>query len=97
MAGCSSTSTGLVTGVVHMSGGPPSETGRPFYTGQPSAGQEVVVLDEHRSRTIATSDASGRYWVALPPGTYTLMCGTMPRFTVAAGQNGRFDCDLVVS
>ncbi len=46
VAGCSSSASGTVSGVVHIHGGPTSPTtGEPFNTGQPAPGQEVVVED----------------------------------------------------
>ena len=96
LAGCSSTSVGVVSGTVHAYGGPASTNGSSYYTGQPVPGQEVVVEDEHRDRTTVTSDARGHYSVSLPPGTYTLMCGAMPKFTIAGGQTAKVDCDLQI-
>ena len=98
VAACSSGSTGVVSGVVHVHGGPSGPpTGQPVNTGQPTGGQEVVVVDQHQNRTTVTSDASGRYSLSLPPGRYTLMCGSMPQFTVTVGQTVILDCDLAVA
>lgn len=97
-AACSSQADGSVTGVVHLDGGPTADaTGQPVNTSQPAAGQDVVIVDEHQHRTTVTSDATGRFSLSLPPGTYTLMCGPMPHFTVTAGQTVNVDCQLVVA
>jgi hypothetical protein len=97
LGGCSSSPNGSVTGVVHVYGGPSLPTGQAASTGQATAGQEVVVEDAQHHRTTAVSDASGHYTLSLPVGTYTLMCGSMPQFTVTAGQAVALACDLAVA
>ena len=98
LAGCSATTPGAVSGTVHVYGGPSDPvTGQPANTGQPTGGQEVVVVDGSGNRTTTTSDPSGRYRLSLAPGDYTLMCGPMPTFTVRPGATTSLDCDLVVA
>jgi hypothetical protein len=71
VVGCSPSGNGTVSGVVHVYGGPSDPaTGMPANTGQPTPGQEVLVVDSKGARTIATSDPSGRYQLSLPPGDY---------------------------
>lgn len=96
--GCSPSSNGAVSGVVHVYGGPSDPaTGKPANTGQPTPGQEVLVVDSKGSQTIATSDPSGRYQLSLPPGDYWLMCGSSPTFTVRSGATTTIDCELAVA
>jgi hypothetical protein len=98
VAGCTSDGSGSVSGVVHIYGGPTSPTsGKPFNTGQPAPGQDVVVEDSHGNRTTVTSDATGRYQLSLPPGRYTLMCGPDPKFTIRSGVDTTVDCALAVA
>ncbi len=96
--GCSPSGNGSVAGVVHVYGGPSDPaTGKPANTGQPTAGQEVLVVDSKGDRTIATSDPSGRYQLSLPPGGYKLMCGSGPTFTIRSGATTNIDCELAVA
>lgn len=98
VTGCSPSGDGTVSGVVHVYGGPSDPaTGQPANTGQPTAGQEVVIVDGKGDRTTATSDPSGRYELSLPPGDYTLMCGSDPTFTVRSGETTTLDCELAVA
>lgn len=60
-------------------------------------GQLVVIEDAHHAGTNVTSDPAGRYSVTLPPGSYTLMCGPMPTFTVTPGETIHLDCELAVA
>lgn len=96
--GCSPSGNGSVAGVVHVYGGPSDPaTGKPVNTGQPTAGQEVLVVDSRGDRTIATSDPSGRYQLSLPPDEYKLMCGPGPTFTVRSGATTNINCELAVA
>jgi len=98
VAGCSPSGNGTVSGVVHVYGGPSDPTtGKPANTGQPTPGQEVLVVDGKGAQTIATSDASGRYELSLPPSDYKLMCGSGPTFTVRSGATTTIDCELAVA
>ena len=98
VAGCSSSASGTVAGVVHIYGGPTSPTtGEPFNTGQPAPGHEVVVEDAQGHRTTAISDASGHFQVALPAGDYTLMCGSDPKFTIRPNAKTTVNCELIVA
>jgi hypothetical protein len=96
--GCAPSGNGSVAGVVHVYGGPSDPaTGKPANTGQPTAGQEVLVVNSKGDRTIATSDPSGRYQLSLPPGDYKLMCGSGPTFTIRSGATTSIDCELAVA
>lgn len=98
VVGCSPSGNGTVSGVVHVYGGPSDPaTGRSANSGQPTPGQEVVVVDSKGARTIATSDPSGRYQLSLPSGEYKLMCGSGPTFTVHSGARTNIDCELAVA
>jgi hypothetical protein len=93
----SSATTGTVTGLVRMYGGPMNpQTGKQALNGSPGADWTVKVLRGAQTVAEARSDAAGSFRFSLAPGRYTLACGQEPSVTVVAGQTLSVDCDVPV-
>ena len=92
-----SATTGTVTGVVRMYGGPMNpKTGKQTLNGSPGANWPVTVLAHGRSVAVDTSDAAGRFRFHLAPGSYTLACAPERHVVITAGQTVSVDCDVAV-
>ena len=92
-----SATTGTLTGVVRLYGGPlnPS-TGKMALNGSPGPGWKVDVRSGGRLVAARRSDAAGRFRFELPPGRYSLACGGAPTAVVVAGGSVSVDCDIPV-
>jgi hypothetical protein len=89
--------TGTLTGVVRMYGGPLNpQTGKQALKGSPGPDWTVKVLSGARTVAEGKSDAAGRFRFDLAPGRYTLACGHEPRVIVVVGQTVSVDCDVPV-
>ena len=88
LSGCTLITNGTVTGVVRGYGGFDSS-----HDGRLMPNQDIVIEDEHGTRTTVTSDGDGIYSVPLAPGNYTLRCGTGHAVTIEARQTVTLDCD----
>jgi hypothetical protein len=89
--------TGMLTGVVRMYGGPMNpQTGKQALNGSPGADRTVKVLSGARTTAEGKSDAAGRFRFNLAPGRYTLACGQEPSVVVVAGQTVSVNCDVPV-
>lgn len=93
----SSATTGTLTGLVRMYGGPMNpQTGKQALNGSPGPNWTVKVLSGARTVAEAKSDAAGKFRFTLAPGRYTLACGQEPGVIVVAGQTASVDCDVPV-
>ncbi len=89
--------TGTLTGVVRMYGGPmDARTGKQALNGSPGPDWTVGVLSGGRTVAEGRSDAAGRFLFRLAPGRYTLACGQEPSVVVLAGQTVSVYCDVPV-
>ncbi len=90
-------STGTLTGLVRMYGGPMNpQTGKQALNGSPGPDWTVKVLSGAQTVAEARSDAAGKFRFTLAPGRYTLACGQEPGVTVVVGQTVSVDCDVPV-
>lgn len=93
----SAATTGTLTGLVRMYGGPMNpQTGKQALNGSPGPDWTVKVLSGSQTVAEAKSDAAGKFRFSLAPGRYTLACGQEPSVVVVAGQTASVDCDVPV-
>jgi hypothetical protein len=100
-ASSTAATTGTLTGLVRMYGGPMNpQTGKQALNGSPGPDWMVKVLSGSRTVAEAKSDAAGKFRFSLAPGRYTLACGQgqgqEPSVVVVAGQTVSIDCDVPV-
>ena len=95
----SAPSTGSLTGIVRIYGGPINPTTKQGSgTGQPMPSYVVKLLRSGSVVATAMSDPSGRYtFLHVQPGAYSLACQGPQKFTVQAGATSTVDCSVVVA
>ena len=90
-------STGTLTGLVRMYGGPANlQTGKQALNGSPGPDWTVKVLSGSQTVAEGKSDAAGKFRFSLAPGRYTLACGQEPSVVVVAGETVSVYCDVPV-
>ena len=96
-ASSTAATTGTLTGLVRMYGGPMNpQNGKQALNGSPGPDWTVRVLSGSQTVAEAKSDAAGKFRFSLTPGRYTLACGQEPSVIVVAGQTVSVDCDVPV-
>lgn len=89
-------STGTITGVVTLTGGPVGEDGKPAIRHERAANWPVSVRSEEGETLSTTTDGLGNFTFEVEPGTYTLNCLRVEKLEVVAGSSVDSKCVVPV-